>query len=861
MSSLLVHRQDIGSESEWNEHRRYGIVIDAGSSGSRVHVYSWKDYAHLLQTQPLEALRGKVPTVERGDKLGLKWTLKEHPGISTYAGKTKDIGDHLKMLLDFAEEVVPATEHKQTPIFLMATAGMRLLPKEDQEDILSATCNYIKKNSGFKLENCNKQIKIISGELEGLYGWTAVNYLMGGFDASISASLDEQPKNADGIREQHHTFGFLDMGGASTQIAFEPEHHQKEEHMDDLEKITLHTLDGRRIEYDVFVTTFLGYGSNEARRRYLEERVRKAYDESGPKSDLLDEHHTLHLDDPCLPIDLNLTDSSSTSVALTLHGTGSFSKCLEATLPLLNKDVECPTEPCLFNGVHTPHIDWLVNKFVGISEYWYSSHDILGLGGVYDFVEYEKKATEYCQSEWNTIRQNHQHANEIDLQRYEMQCFKAAWMVNVLHDGIEIPRIVDDGGQGTAAQEKEVLEQSIESVNAKHWSPPFQSIDTINDIQVSWTLGAMLQYVSDQIPVTDNGSPGHSTDDEGPHAIDKEDGQPPLENVIGIPGNPIPKSLTPSNAHSFAFFVMSIMIICCFLVWCISRSRSRRRAGKSSYDPNAGILGNSDSVHASQSHGFRSQLSHFHPDRMLRETYNTARYWFSRLGRTNRSYNQAPTSVHDLDVDDSEYGVTVTELDNVGSEGIAINIGSSPSLGVLRRPTSSNSIRSQPSIPTRPWTKKRYSGDSAASLMGAQSAVSSPGAVEYTGIKSSSSALGLSNRNGSFTNLTARTGSSPNLNSFYQMGLTPTPPTISSDDNSGYLPAAVTSASPRKQSRMGYSVTETSEEEDNEYPTMAQSGSIGPSTILDIPSIGNNGRASPAVSQDERRRKRGDDIM
>jgi Golgi nucleoside diphosphatase len=758
------------------------------------------------------------------------------------------------MLLDFAEEVVPAQEYSRTPIFLMATAGMRLLPKEDQEDILGSACSYIKKNSSFKLDNCGKQIKIISGELEGLYGWTAVNYLMGGFDASIGASLDEQPKAVDGVLEQHHTFGFLDMGGASTQIAFEPEHHQKEEHMDDLEKITLHTLDGRRVEYDVFVTTFLGYGSNEARRRYLEDRVRKAYQDAGPKADLLDEHHTLHLDDPCLPSNLNLTDSSSTSVALTLHGTGSFSNCLESTLPLLNKDVECPTEPCLFNGVHTPHIDWLVNKFVGISEYWYSSHDILGLGGVYDFVEYEKKATDYCQSEWDTILSEHKHASDLDVQRFEMQCFKAAWIVNVLHDGIEIPRIVDDGGQGTAAKEKEVLEQSIESVNAKHWSPPFQSIDTINDIQVSWTLGAMLQYVSDQIPVSDNGLPGHSTDDEGPHLSDKEHGQPPIENVVGVPGNTISKSLA-GNTHSLGFFVMFMMILCCILVWCISRSRSRRRADKSSYDPNAGILGNSDAIH----YGGRSHFSHLHPERLLRDTLGSARYWISRLWRSNRSYNQAPTSIHELEADDAEYRVSISELDTVGSDGVAINIGSSPRLGGLRRPTSATSVRSQPSVPSRPWGKKRYSGDSVAlGLHGPQSTVSSPGGAEYTGIKSSSSALGLSNRNGSFTNLTARTGSSPNLNSYYQHGLTSTPPTLSSDDSSGYLPAAVSSVSPRKPSRMGYSVTEMSEEEDNDY--ISPSTSVGPSTILDIPTANNNDRVNPGVPQDERRRRRGDEM-
>jgi hypothetical protein len=57
---------------------------------------------------------------------------------------------------------------------------------------------------------------------------------------------------------------------------------------------------------------------------------------------------------------------------------------------------------------------------------------------------------------------------------------------------------------------------------------------------------------------------------------------------------------------------------------------------------------------------------------------------------------------------------------------------------------------------------------------------------------------------------------------------------------------------------MGYSVTEMSEEEDNDY--ISPSTSVGPSTILDIPTANNNDRVNPGVPQDERRRRRGDEM-
>ncbi|RUS31090.1 nucleoside phosphatase family-domain-containing protein [Jimgerdemannia flammicorona] len=885
MDASLVRRTHLGKrrpdpgdtsnydiEDAWQQHRNYGIVIDAGSSGSRVQVYSWKDHEFVRKTKTLQDLTGLLPTVERGDRLGLKWTFKEEPGISTYGNKPKEVGEHLRPLLNFALEVIPEAKHSTTPVFLMATAGMRLLSLEEQHAILDNACRYITSNYQFKVDDCSAQVRVISGEQEGIFGWIAVNYLMGGFDASsigteeglVDNDIDTQFLVNDDGEPRHHTFGFLDMGGASTQIAFEPEHHQKEEHMDDLTRVVLRTLDGQEMDYDVFVTTFLGYGSNEARRRYLEERVREVYySKTSAEADSVDsliddspadrnlggglesDDNTLHLDDPCLPLNLTMRDDS-TSVSLTLHGQGAFSECLAQTLGLLNKKVDCPTEPCLFNGVHTPSIDFSVNQFVGISEYWYSAHDILGLGGVYDFVEYERKATEFCGTQWSSIMDDHQHGgifpSHVEIQRLEMQCFKAAWIVNVLHDGIGIPRIVDPGGRGTEEAAQEVLDQTIESVRAKHWNPPFQSINTINDIQVSWTLGAILMHSTRSIPLAEGagGRPSHSTDDEGPHRAGKtapshgnshyERPLPPIEMLT-----PTPLS-DPQNGFDWrsmgtgpfegrqgnvgGFVVMGIMVLVCLIVWWIFSRRNFKRRGPDGPDYRRleGGVGGGGSMSPPQSapavifHTLRRLVSHtLMTIRLISVKVTNWSSVGSSSSSGSRGWPPVPTSLE---------AEMMTELRTSLSDEIPLR--NAPSSIVIQNniniQRTSTPTTGPPNFSGRYWSKKRFSGDS--NMFGfapTEVCVVNTSTGKVPGLPTTDGVVpakpGLQSRSNSYTNLAIRANSATNLAA---MGSSPNP-----SQTSTAVSTASTIYSPKPsvpiqipRSRMSFVINEMSDEED-----------------------------------------------
>uniref|UniRef100_A0A452GYL6 Uncharacterized protein n=1 Tax=Gopherus agassizii TaxID=38772 RepID=A0A452GYL6_9SAUR len=222
---------------------QYGIVLDAGSSHTAMFVYKWpadKENDTGIVSQH------SMCDVEGG-------------GISSYAENPPAAGKSLKQCLDQAVSDVPKERHPLTPLYLGATAGMRLLNLTDpqaSDRVLSAVTSTLK---SFPFDF--RGAKILSGEDEGVFGWVTANYLLENFiKALLQSWIFLQPS-----RNWSHskpTLGAMDLGGASTQITFETQKPIE----DPRNEVTLR-LYGQT--YKVYTHSFLCYGRDQILRRML----------------------------------------------------------------------------------------------------------------------------------------------------------------------------------------------------------------------------------------------------------------------------------------------------------------------------------------------------------------------------------------------------------------------------------------------------------------------------------------------------------------------------------------------------------------------------------------------------------------
>uniref|UniRef100_A0A3B5LXQ6 nucleoside-triphosphate phosphatase n=1 Tax=Xiphophorus couchianus TaxID=32473 RepID=A0A3B5LXQ6_9TELE len=373
-----------------NSALNYGIVVDCGSSGSRVFVYYWPP--HNGNPHTLLDIR------QMRDSDSQPVVKKIKPGISTLANTPSKASDYLEPLLSFAAAHVPKSKHKETPLYILCTAGMRLLPDSQQAAILEDLVMDVPLEFDFLFSRSHAEV--ISGKQEGVYAWIGINFVLGRFDHPDEGELE--------IAIRRRTVGIMDMGGASLQIAYEvpgaitfSSPQEEEAGKSVLAEFNLGCdVEQTQHVYRVYVTTFLGFGGNMARQRYEDQLANSTISKNRfltTETGLSEEKPYL---DPCLPVSMSDTITRGNHTVY-LRGQGDWSRCQEAVRPFLG----------LHNGTMSPRgiyqapINFSNSEFYGFSEFFYCMEDVLRIGGQYNSDKYAQAAKEYCTTKWSTLKQ------------------------------------------------------------------------------------------------------------------------------------------------------------------------------------------------------------------------------------------------------------------------------------------------------------------------------------------------------------------------------------------------------------------------------------------------------------------------
>ncbi|CAJ2672157.1 unnamed protein product [Trifolium pratense] len=278
----------------------YAVIFDAGSTGSRVHVYNFDQNLNLLHI---------------GNNI--EFTDKIKPGLSAYAENPEKGAKSLIPLLEEAESVVPENLHSKTLLKLGATAGLRLLDGDSADKILQGVRDLFNNRSTFKVQS--DAVSIIDGTQEGSYMWVTVNYAYG--------NLGKSYKN---------TMGVIDLGGGSVQMTYavSKKTAQNAPKVADGEDPYIKKLVLKGKQYDLYVHSYLSFGKEATRAQVLKSTNGSA--------------------NPCLLAGFNgtFTYTGEKYTAFASPSGANFDKCKNIILnKVLKVNAPCPYSNCTFGGI------------------------------------------------------------------------------------------------------------------------------------------------------------------------------------------------------------------------------------------------------------------------------------------------------------------------------------------------------------------------------------------------------------------------------------------------------------------------------------------------------------------------------
>jgi guanosine-diphosphatase len=392
---------------------QYVLMIDAGSTGSRIHVYKFNNC-------------GPVPELEKEE---FKMTEKSVGGLSAFKNDPVAAAKSLDPLMQVAMDTVPKALKRCSPVAVKATAGLRMIGAELSDAILAEVRRHLEQDYPFPVVSQEQGgVAIMDGSDEGVYAWITTNYLLGKI----------------GGPDKGETAAVFDLGGGSTQLVFEPTFKgaagggMPEKLADGDHK---YELDFGGQKFDLYQHSHLGYGLMAARSSMHETLVKDLIKDKGADKPWMNEP-IVH---PCFPpgmaeeLKVKVDDNEKT-FNFTGPSQPSPAQCRNLAEQILNKGADCKLAPCSFNGIHQPSIGkTFAKEDVYLLSFFYDRTKPLGMPDSFTLREMHDLTQTVCsgKSAWGVFSSIPGALAELDDR--PQHCMDLNFMMALLHSGYEMP--------------------------------------------------------------------------------------------------------------------------------------------------------------------------------------------------------------------------------------------------------------------------------------------------------------------------------------------------------------------------------------------------------------------------------------
>ncbi|KAL4574997.1 hypothetical protein LXL04_021837 [Taraxacum kok-saghyz] len=363
--------------SNWSKNStRFFVVLDCGSTGTRVYIYQAS--INHQKNQNLPILLKSIPdnNPKPNSQTGRAYNRKEtEPGLNKLLNNVTGLTHAINPLLTWAEKHIPKNAIKSTSLFLYATAGVRRLPVADSDSLMTNAWLIIK-NSSFI---CKREwVKIISGTEEAFYGWIALNY--------HTRMLGDKYKK--------ETYGALDLGGSSLQVTFEN---------NDYTNTTLNVTIGQ-VNHRLSAYSLSGYGLNDAFEKTVVHLLKK-----NPEK----------VTHPCLQTGFKekyYVGKSKNPVELI--GAPNWEECRNLAKSTLNSSD--------FSNKLTSGNFYAMSGFYVVYRFFNLTPDV-------PLDDVLQKGREFCEKQWEVAK------SSVPAQPFiEQYCFRSPYIVSLLREGFGV---------------------------------------------------------------------------------------------------------------------------------------------------------------------------------------------------------------------------------------------------------------------------------------------------------------------------------------------------------------------------------------------------------------------------------------